>query len=449
SKMRGKHLPVFLIFFIILFTYDSNSEQSSSGFLDKTSIRSIGSFAENWTESQQRNQDGKYAECLLWTKWTYPDLLVPKLNFYVFYSQTSGSANYNVYISTTKQVLVPSDGSDPHYKGTWWVGDSVSLGELIYSGEAYHFDNSFDTYVSVDISSYIAAYPISENEYYFIAFENLGTADITAENIYIGPSEDYSNIKGYIFDASYPCGENIPIPQAIIKVDGYSAISNESGFFSLNYIGSHTPVCEIKAEKYHDYKESPFKMLNNAFYLIPSGQVYNDYAILTWDYEQSNPQNWHRKWDRQTDFYIIQNNASDEQINDLVNILKQDEYSKMTGGLFHSNININILTTDPNWNFIQKRGKTKIYFTDGIISGGIAHSEGDNGIIDYAEIGWNTNQQISANCVWHELSHTVTAGGHINYRKSVNSERLGGGRVFPEDETVFNCIYNSCPKRSN
>ena len=191
-------------------------------------------------------------------------------------------------------------------------------------------------------------------------------------------------------------------------------------------------------------------MVVGAFRLIPSGQVYEYFRIINWNSENSNPNNWHRKWSEQTEFYIMQNKASNEQINHLIPILKQDEYSKMTAGLYSSNVNITILNDDPNWNASNKKGKAKIYFSDSIIPGGIAHSEDNgDGIIDYAEIGWDTNQEMDETIIWHEISHTVAAGGHINYRESVNSEIIGGGYLYLADEKVFNCIYNSPPKRNN
>lgn len=258
------------------------------------------------------------------------------------------------------------------------------------------------------------------------------------------------SISGYIFDASYHYNANIPVSGAQVRIGDSSALSDSSGFFEFEYFGYSDPIVEISAVGFQPYKEKPSRMLGGAFHLIPSGQVYEDFRIINWSTENSNPNNWHRKWNEQTEFYIIQNKASNEQIDILVSILKQDEYSKMTAGLFSSNLNITVLDDDPNWNASNKKGKTKIYFSEGIIPGGIAHSEDNgDGIIDYAEIGWNTNQEMDETIIWHEISHTVAAGGHINYRESVNSEIMGGGYVYTADEKVFNCIYNSPPKRNN
>jgi hypothetical protein len=257
-------------------------------------------------------------------------------------------------------------------------------------------------------------------------------------------------LDGYVFDASHRYGTDIPVNGAQISVNDSSVFSDSSGFFELEYFGSKDPIVEIIATGFTPYEEKASRMVNGAFHLIPSGQTYEDFSIINWGKDYTNPQNWHRKWNKQTEFYIIQNGASDEQIKDLITILKQDEYLKMTGGLYSSNVNVTVLNNDLNWNAKSKNGKTKIYFADGIISGGIGHSEDNgDGIIDYAEIGWDTHQEIDENIVWHELSHTVAAGGHINYREGVNSETLGGGYVYEADKKVFNCIYNSPPKRNN
>jgi hypothetical protein len=265
-----------------------------------------------------------------------------------------------------------------------------------------------------------------------------------------GSGDGDHNISGYILDASYPANTDVPISNAIISVNVYSTQSDSHGYFDLDYYGSSNPEVKISAEGYQTYIEYADRMMNEAFYLIPSGQIYEDFNIINWSSEENNPNNWHRKWDRQTEFYIIRNNASNEQIDDLIFILKQDEYSKMTAGLYSSNVDIKILETDPKWDLNRKRGKTIIYFAGGIIPGGIGYSvDGGDGIIEFAEIGWNTNQEIDENIVWHEICHTVAAGGHINYRKSVNSETMGGGYVYNEDEKVFNCIYNSPPQRDN
>ncbi|MBW1719899.1 MAG: hypothetical protein JRJ43_10140 [Deltaproteobacteria bacterium] len=295
--------------------------------------------------------------------------------------------------------------------------------------------------------------PTGSYWFYFAVDENMdGLLDATyLDSVLVTiQGETCTHPSGYIYDGSYPFGQNVPIPQATITMNRQVVYSDDSGYFSINSVYDFDPTLVISAPGFHDYREKLSRSVNGAFYLIPSGQVYNDFAILTWNHAPNNTANWHRKWDRQTEFYIVKNEATDQQINTLINILNKDEYAKMTGGLYHSNTNIHILASDPNWSSKEKKGKTKICFARGIISGGIAHSEdGGDGIINYAEIGWDTSQDIDNNCVWHELSHTVTAGGHINYRKSVNSETMGGGQVFLEDEKVFNCIYNSPPKRDN
>jgi len=98
----------------------------------------------------------------------------------------------------------------------------------------------------------------------------------------------------------------------------------------------------------------------------------------------------------------------------------------------------------------DRDGKTVISFAPGIEFGGIAHSKDwdKDGIIHYAEITYDTNQQILPTFLWHEMAHTVSAGGHINKWPSVVSEVEGNGTIFAMDEKIFNCIYNSPPLRS-
>jgi hypothetical protein len=99
----------------------------------------------------------------------------------------------------------------------------------------------------------------------------------------------------------------------------------------------------------------------------------------------------------------------------------------------------------------DREGKTIISFSPGIVPGGIAHSASfdGSGVINYAEITWDTGQQIGPTCVWHEMVHTVTSGGHINEWPSVVSEIEAQGIITSTDEKIFNCIYNSPPRRSN
>jgi hypothetical protein len=142
-------------------------------------------------------------------------------------------------------------------------------------------------------------------------------------------------------------------------------------------------------------------------------------------------------------------NAGENQIKDLISILKNDKYRKLTGGRFSNAAPPMIVDEKPIGS--DREGKTVISFAPGIVFGGIAHSEDwdRDGLIHYAEITYDTNQKILPTFVWHEMAHTVSAGGHINKWPSVVSEVECNGTIFAMDEKIFNCIYNSPPLRSN
>ena len=55
--------------------------------------------------------------------------------------------------------------------------------------------------------------------------------------------------------------------------------------------------------------------------------------------------------------------------------------------------------------------------------GGSAYSSDNNdGDITFAEMVWNPLDNITKFNVYHELAHTVTSGGHINYKPSIITE---------------------------
>jgi hypothetical protein len=186
-------------------------------------------------------------------------------------------------------------------------------------------------------------------------------------------------------------------------------------------------------------------MVEGAFHLIPE-DLYRGVYLVLWNPEPSNPQNWHRKWEQQTEFVIVRANASENQINAVLTILATDEYRRMTGGRFTSAVQPTVVDRKPTGN--DREGKTVISFSPGIIFGGIAHSEDRNGVIYYAEIMWDVNQGIDPVIFWHEMFHTVTAGGHINEWPSVVSEVETTGYVTRTDEEILNCVYNSPPLRA-
>ncbi len=255
-------------------------------------------------------------------------------------------------------------------------------------------------------------------------------------------------VSGIVADCSFSYGSKVSIPDAIISYAGKNITTDKEGHFSLSVPDEESdPVLEITAPGYMPYRERPSRMVNGAFYLIPK-DLYRGVYLVLWNPEKSNPRNLHRKWEQQTEFVIVQTGASEKQISTLRAILTTDEYRKMTGGRFTSKINPILVKEKPMGS--EMVNKTVISFSSGIELGGIAHSEDYNGVIYYAEITWDTTQALGANIVWHEMVHTVTAGGHINEWPSVVSEIQGtDGKVSETDEKIFNCIYNSPPLRSN
>ncbi len=253
-------------------------------------------------------------------------------------------------------------------------------------------------------------------------------------------------VSGIVADCSYSYGSKVSIPNAIISYAGKNITTDNEGHFSLSIPDAESdPILEITAPGYVPYRELPSRMVNGAFYLIPK-DLYQGVYLVLWNPENYNSRNLHRKWEQQTEFVIVQTGASENQINTLRAILATDEYRKMTGGRFTSKINPILVKEKPMGN--EAINKTVISFSSGIVPGGVAHSEDINGIINYAEITWDTTQVLGASNIWHEMVHTVTSGGHINEWPSVVSEIQGtDGKVSETDEKIFNCIYNSPPLR--
>jgi len=254
-------------------------------------------------------------------------------------------------------------------------------------------------------------------------------------------------IAGIVADGRYPYGSLVGIPNATIDYKEESITTDEQGYFNLTLPDDERdPILEIKAPGYIPYYEKPSHMVEGAFHLIPE-DLYRGVYLILWNPEHSNPHSRHRKWEQQTEFVIVQTGASKQQIETIINLLATDEYRKMTGGRFTSAVQPTMVDHKPTGH--EREGKTVISFAPGIIPGGIAHSEDRNGVINYAEITWDTTQVVDANIFWHEMVHTVTAGGHINEWPSVVSEVQGtGGHVTEKDEQILNCIYNSPPGRA-
>jgi hypothetical protein len=276
------------------------------------------------------------------------------------------------------------------------------------------------------------------------------SAIVTGDKFIYVPAELPSThkISGYVYDGSFPYGTKKGISGALVTYGNVNTVSDTTGFFSFSIMSGPDPELTISAPGFHNYKETPSRMVNGGFHLIPDS-VYRGVYLVVWDPQEHNPQNFLREWNKQTLFVIVQKGASTEQVNNLTTILKTDKYRNMTGGRFSSAAPPMIADEKPAGS--DREGKTVISFSPGIESGGIAHSESfdGSGVINYAEITWDTGQQIEPTFVWHEMVHTVTSGGHINEWPSVVSELDANGNITSTDEKIFNCIYNSPPRRSN
>lgn len=262
-------------------------------------------------------------------------------------------------------------------------------------------------------------------------------------------------VTGYVRDCSFKVGEDVPVA-AKVTYNNISVPTSADGFFSINV--KDDPELLITTEGYHDYRERPSKMINNAFYLIPDS-VYKDLYTVIWEKQVSNTNNWMRKWTRQPEIIVAKEKGTDEQVNTVVSALKGDVFNKMTGGLYSSE-NIVVVDKLPEELYeINKRdGKIIIYFTEKMMSGyvvdrgGSAYSSDNNdGDIRFAEIVWRPDDKFNKYNVLHELAHAITAGGHINYKPSIVSEVEPTTNDEPTeaDYRLLNCIYNSPLKRTN
>ncbi|MFB3778006.1 MAG: hypothetical protein ACE141_10360 [Bryobacteraceae bacterium] len=258
-----------------------------------------------------------------------------------------------------------------------------------------------------------------------------------------------ARISGIVADARYPYGVRIGIANASISYGAVTAISDADGRFSIDLpddVEDPDPVLNFEAPGYVPYSERSSQTVAGAFHLIPE-DLYRGVYLLVWQRTADNPNNWLRKWEQQPEFVIARSGASDEQIQTLTAILSGDEYRLMTGGRFNS-AHPTIVNSKPTGS--ARYGKTVISFAAGV-GGGIAHSEDSNGIINYAEITLDVRHPVDRNSVWHEMVHTVTAGGHINEWPSVVSEigpAATNGLVTKTDQEILNCIYNSPPRRA-
>lgn len=141
----------------------------------KSTVGGIGAFARDWWWSKDRHQDGEYGE----TKVTIETPQnVKKATLFVShgYSQQSGEARANVYISGNAQITPPDSRHD---RSKWWVGNSASLGQLIGSFTTRYGSNPPSRF---DITHIVQRLP---RDTYYVAIQNLSPADIGIGSVYI------------------------------------------------------------------------------------------------------------------------------------------------------------------------------------------------------------------------------------------------------------------------
>jgi uncharacterized protein (TIGR03437 family) len=253
-----------------------------------------------------------------------------------------------------------------------------------------------------------------------------------------------AEFSGMVADARHPYGALVGIVGASVSYGATTTATDKDGRFSLEIPAQDAdPFLDITAAGYAPYRERLSRMVAGAFHLIPE-DLYRSVYLLVWQRTSNNPNNWHRKWEQQPEFVIVRSGASGEQLQTLTAmLLAGDEYRLLTGGRYRT---ARLAFVDSKPSGSARYGKTVISFARGV-GGGIAHSEDANGVINYAEITFDVNEPVNRTYLWHEMVHTVTAGGHINEWPSVVSEVAGNGVVSKMDQETLNCIYNSPPRR--
>jgi len=155
----------------------ATQKSSASG---KSSIGGIDAFAANWFWSKKRHQDGRYGVTVLKMPKQFSSLKKidqASLKFKSGYSQKSGTASANIYISTKKSVRAKDSR---HNKGKFWYADRLGGGE--------HRVGKFTTrwgskkVFSKNITSWIQK---NRSRNYYVIFENRAKADIGVSGIHI------------------------------------------------------------------------------------------------------------------------------------------------------------------------------------------------------------------------------------------------------------------------
>lgn len=147
---------------------------TSAGKITKSSVGAIGAFAKDWGWSKERHQDGEFAEVKLSIKLP-ASFNKATLVLQHGYSQQSGEAKAEVYLSTEAQVA-PED--EAHHKGNWWVGKAAKPGQVMGT-----FSTQYQaSFTRLDVTEFLQTQP---TQTYYVAVKNLDLADMGMAQIYI------------------------------------------------------------------------------------------------------------------------------------------------------------------------------------------------------------------------------------------------------------------------
>jgi hypothetical protein len=129
----------------------------------------IAAFAEDWSWSKVRKQDGKYGETRVSLDLGGKTVETATLYVTASYSQLSGIANGAVYISSTQQVQ-PTDAD--HIHGNYWYGNSISAGTRVGSLSC----SATGSTGSFDVTDFLNNDPSTST--FYVAVENHNAADM-------------------------------------------------------------------------------------------------------------------------------------------------------------------------------------------------------------------------------------------------------------------------------
>lgn len=126
------------------------------------------------------NHELRYAEALVYFQFTQAPYHPMYLNAAVVYSQVNGQAPIDIYISTSRQIII-DEQNDPHYHHHWWNGDNANLGHYVGRVTAI----GYSTLASFNIENWISQNPAIQ---YYILFDQLDDgADLAVNLAWLGP----------------------------------------------------------------------------------------------------------------------------------------------------------------------------------------------------------------------------------------------------------------------